>query len=908
MNSKISEIWIDALEFEKGGWKEDTQFVHLMGSGFLLAADKPGIPVNDAHISVNIPSEGVYRFWVRDRNWLRPHNPGTFNLLVNGENNGTVLGKQPSDAWVWEIAGDYTLKEGLCTITLHDLTGYFARCASIIITNNFDYVPPREVERIHKERARMKNIDYTTSFDGEYDVIVAGGGPGGVPAALACARLGAKTLLIQNRSMLGGNSSPEIGVTFDGAEVSHPRAREGGIAEEIRRLRDREEESIGDWTKAMEKLTEAEPNLTVICNSHVCDAEVENCDTIKGVTVLNTYTLLKSRYIAKLYIDCTGDAWLGYYAGAYYRYGREASYQHNEDIAPKIPDTQTMSGCVRCRPLQYFFESKEDVEYHAPQWVPKLPEDEAEFGRVIEEPRMYWWLEAPNTYDDMWDAEEARDALLMVILGYYDHLKNHWSGRDKYKKTEFRFSTIINGRRESRRLIGDYILTQDDCVEGRAFDDAISYSGWPIDIHHPDGIYSGRLGPLYCGRRVNLPKIPYRCLYSKNIKNLFFAGRNISVTHIALGTVRVQNTIATLGQAVGTAAAMCIKLNETPRGIYERHMKCLQQILIKNDQFIPGLKNEDSGDPCLTAEVTASSISTTEIFTPSFGVIGKLYPLDVPRSTVRGISVVNRGFNGVNGIYLRLHSSLPDAHIMHIYARILGDLDTISDLQDTYSAEAEVPPNLENWVFFPLIIPIDPKQVPNGAYIQLWTETEEGISWRSIDKLSNYRKIGIKDADGNWQWKYGRELSFKLSKPQNDILANCAPENVINGHSRIISEKDYEWVSNPKECLPQWIKLKFAHPTKINSVSIVFDTDMTNPGTCFNVKYPTVATCVKSYKVEVFDGTTWIKVVDVTDNFMRKRTHKFATMLSQMIRITVYETWGDPSARITEVRASLEEE
>ena len=900
---KNTELWIDALEFEnRGGWKYDSQFVHLMGSGYLIAADEPGVPVEDATMCVNIPNKDTYRIWVRSRNWLRPHAPGKFSLVVNGKDNGVVLGEQPSDAWVWEIAGDYALEEGKCQLSLHDLTGYFGRCAAIVITNDFDYVPSREIERMYKERARIKGLDCSVKFAGDYDVIVAGGGPGGLPAAVACARQGIKTLLIQNRPMLGGNASTEIGITFDGAEVAHPRARAGGIVEEIHRLRDREEDIIGDWTRAMEQLAKDEENLTVLVNAHVTGVQMKDDTTISGVTVLDMNTLLKTSYTARQFIDCTGDGWVGYYAGAKYRFGREAAYQHKEDIAPEAADTMTMSGCIRSGNLPFFFESEDDIEYHAPEWVPKLPEDEKEFGRVIQIPRMYWWLEAPNTYDDMWDGEQTRDALFMVILGYYDHLKNHWSGRDSFKKTQFRFASVIDGRRESRRLIGDYILTQEDCTSGRVFEDAVSYSGWALDVHHPMGIYSGREGPLYCARAVPMPTIPYRCLYSVNIDNLLFAGRNISVTHIALGTTRVQNTIATLGQAAGCAAAMCVKLNETPRGIYQRHMKALQQLLIKNDPYIPGLKNEDPKDPCLRATVTASSYSTSEVFVPKHGAEGPLVPLDVARATISGFSPK---YGDINGIYIKLHSSLPEAKKLQLHVKPIGDLDTIDSSEQVYTAEAEVPSMGENWVFFPVYIKIDPALFLEGAYLQMWIEAVEGISWRSLVKLSNYRRVGVRDETGKWFWTKGSCLNFSLKKPQ-DVIANCTPENVINGHSRNISAENYEWVSDPARQLPQWLEVTFEKPEKINTVSLVFNTDMTNPGTYWGDKYPSVATCVKDYYVEVFDGANWTRVAEVTENFMRKRTHSFSQLVAEKIRVTVTATCGDASARITEIRAALD--
>ena len=897
-----TKIWIDALDFDrKGGWKEDTQFTHLTGSGYLIAADEPGVPVEDAAISVKVPQKDTYRVWVRDRNWLRPHNPGTFSLLVNGKNNGVILGQQPSDAWIWEIAGDFEL-EGTVELAMHDLTGYFGRFSSILITNDFDYVPPRETDRMHTERAKIKGLPTGITDGGHYDVIIAGGGPGGMPAAVACARLGIKTLLLHNRPVLGGNGSSEVGITFDGAEVAHPRAREGGIAEEIRRLRDRETETFGEWTRAMEKIVAEEKNLTVVYNTHVTGVEMENESTIKGVVALNILELTKSRYTGKIFIDCTGDAWIGYHAGAKYRFGREAVYQHNEDMAPDIADTQTMSGCIRGGSLPFIYEGDEETEFHAPVWVPKLPETDEEFGRVILRPRMFWWLEAPNTYDDMYDGEQTRDALFLVILGFFDHIKNHWSGKDTLKKTKFRIASIFDGRRESRRLIGDYILTQDDCIEGKKFDDSISYSGWALDIHHPEGIYSGKKGPLYCAKGVNLPNIPYRCIYSKNIDNLFFAGRNVSVTHIALGTVRVQNTIATLGQAAGTAAAMCIKLGETPRGIYQRHMKDLQQLLIKNDQYIPGFKNEDPNDPCLTATVTASSVSQTEVFNPKHGSNGPLVPMSEDRVAVSGFNP-NRG--DINQLYLKLHSSNKEDTKVTVFARAIGDLDTQAGQDSAPATAVANVPYGEGWVHFPIQIKIDPSQYRDGAYLMVWVEACEGISWASLDNLSNYRRIGTRDGRGGWSYLGGKCYQFSIKKP-DEIIADCSPENVINGHSRILSEKEYEWVSDPAETLPQWLEVKFKEKTEINYISLVFDTDMTNPGTCFGFKFEGVPVCVKKYDVELFDGTRWIQIADVEENFMRKCNHNFDPISAEKIRINVHSTWGDRSARITEIRAALE--
>ena len=799
------------------------------------------------------------------------------------------------------------LTDGKHTLSLHDLTGYFARCAAILLTNDFDYVPSRDMEHIYAERARIKGLSNEVARGNTYDVIVVGGGPGGVPAAIASARMGMKTLLLQNRPMLGGNASSEVGITMDGAEVAHINAREGGIAEEIRRLRDRDPSFHGDWTRAMEALTAAEPHLTVLCNMHVCQAEMESSGKIRSVVARNMLDLTRMRFAAKIFIDCTGDAWLGYYAGAKYRYGREASWQHNESIAPELADMRTMSGCIKSGNRPFFFKSETPVEYHAPAWVPAVPTDDKAFGRNItgNGGSMYWWLEAPNVYDDMWDGEEARDALLMAILGYYDHIKNHWSGKEKAQNLQFRFTSVFNGRRESRRLIGDYVLTQEDCFKTEPFPDAVSYAGWHLDVHHPEGLYSGENGPMHCAFHVPMLTIPFRCLYSVNIDNLLFAGRNISVSHVALGTVRVENTIATFGQAVGTAAAMCVQLDKTPRQIGQQHIHQLQQQLIRDDQFIPGFKNEDETDPCLTATATASSVKTDEIFQTLQGVDGELLPLDVDRIMNY---CVESSHGDIHNLWVKLHNAntTPTTITMHAYTQG-HSLDSFAEQKEIFTAQSVVPAAGEYWVKVPICIPVPRNELIDRCYMRIWIDAADGISWRSAMNRSFYQVSGHRAPDSNWKTSSGWTYRCTHIEPVEEI-ADCSPANVINGYSRILDAKQYEWVSDPKQALPQWLQLEFVAPTQINQVSLVFNTDMTNPGTCWHTgsKTPGVATCVKDYTVAVFDESKWICVADNKENFMRKRTHRFNAVTAQKLRITVTKTWGDPSARIMEVRASLE--
>ena len=360
-----------------------------------------------------------------------------------------------------------------------------------------------------------------------------------------------------------------------------------------------------------------------------------------------------------------------------------------------------------------------------------------------------------------------------MVLGFYDHLKNHWSKKETVENERLVFASVFNGRRESRCLIGDYILTQDDCETSRDFGDTITYTGWAIDVHHPMGIYSGKEGPLCFARHVRQPKIPYRCLYSKNIQNLLFAGRNISVTHLALGTARVQNTIATIGQAAGTVAVMCVRLGETPRGIYQRHIKTLQQTLIKNDQWIPGVKNEDPGDPCLTAAVKASSVSHTEVFRNEMGVVGELRPLNVLRRARLRVPENQ----DICQLYCKLHSSCKEPTTVTMRAYTMGgDIDTFSALGEEITVKAVVPPMGEGWVKFDF----SSKPLRGEGAVMAILEPAAGISWRVIENLTFYFWISEMGADGKWKTEGRKTYCMRAKDPVPEVYANCAAENVIN--------------------------------------------------------------------------------------------------------------------------------
>ena len=574
-------LWIDAEDFEDyGGWSMDTQFVPQMGSPYLLATGI-GKPVEDAKTVIKVPEKGEYRLWVRTRNWIKDFAPGTFKVKLGENETKKVFGAEASGEWVWEDGGVYKLKKGETELRLQDLTGYYGRCDALVLTKDLDYKPTTELTGYKTERADRTGMSDVAIDQGDFDVIV-GAGVAGINAAISSARTGAKTALIQDRPMIGGNNSLELGVVVSRpAHHGHPNARESGLNEEIGR--ERAYHFHGKWSQGAEIVAAKEPNLTIFLNTHVNEVERDG-HKIKAVKAFDMVDGKRTRYTAKQFIDCTGDGWLGYFAGAQYRFGREARSEFNESHAPEFADNITMSGCIMTGHTLSYNTKKHDkpVKFTGPEWLWDLRKN----GEFIEARNDFkgshsygrWWQEHRGEVDDLWDPEHARDQLLLLNLSYWNWIKNYSSVKGEAANYEMTILPIGNAKRETRRLVGDHILTQDDVLSARKFPDVIASGGWSLDIHHPEGIFS-KEGPFDFNTHAPMNPLPLRILYSKNIENLFFAGRNVSTTHTALGNVRVQATTGVLGQAAGTAAAMCVAKDVTPRGLYQNHIGELRETL-----------------------------------------------------------------------------------------------------------------------------------------------------------------------------------------------------------------------------------------------------------------------------------------------------------------------------------------
>jgi hypothetical protein len=436
----------------------------------------------------------------------------------------------------------------------------------------------------------------------EVDFCVIGGGLAGMCAAVSAARHGAKVVLMQDRPVLGGNASSECRVQISGAARGGqiPHVRETGILEEFRldNMYYNPHEVFTIQDAVFYETALQEPNLTVLMNCTCQEAEMEG-DRIVSVNGWQLTTETRHTVVATLFADCSGDSILAPLTGAEFRVGREARDEFGESIAPEVADSRTMGMSI----LFFTREYDSPQPFDPPSWAYRFEDcDDLPFGEQGHRRWRtgYWWVELGGEHDSIHDTEMLRDELLKIAYGVWDHLKNHCRHRDQVANHALDWMQFLPVKRESRRYVGDHILTQGDIESEGRFDDIVAYGGWTMDDHHPAGFWSVKTGePATIWHPCPSPYgIPYRILYSRNIDNLMFAGRNVSSSHAAMSSTRVMGTCAVMGQAAGTAAALAVEKGITPREVGE-HMRVLQQRLLRDDCYLPWVQQEFSP---LTAE------------------------------------------------------------------------------------------------------------------------------------------------------------------------------------------------------------------------------------------------------------------------------------------------------------------
>ena len=439
------------------------------------------------------------------------------------------------------------------------------------------------------------------------DFCVIGGGLAGMCAAISAAREGAAVVLMHERPMLGGNASSEIRMWICGSYGENNR--ETGILEEINleNAYRNPTKSFAVWDTVLYEIVKKEKNITLLLNCACMDAKYTKGNFADGRSVrideISGYQMTTQTFFdikAKMYSDCSGDSILAPLCEAEFRLGREGADEFGEDTSVKVADNMTMgmSCLIGCR------ETERKIKFTPPSFALKLKKDDF-LGRdpdIYKDTENFWYLELGGDRDSIGDTEEIRDELIALAMGTWDHLKN--GGDYNADNWELDFLGFLPGKRESRRMVGEYIMTERDISENRVFDDEVAFGGWPLDDHFPGGFF--HRGAPNTSYEVKPPySIPYRCLYSKNVENLFFAGRNVSMTHTAMSSMRVMATCALLGEAVGRAAAIAVKYGTTPHGVYLNRLDELQDSLLRGDCFLPSKKRTIS-DICKSASLNAT--------------------------------------------------------------------------------------------------------------------------------------------------------------------------------------------------------------------------------------------------------------------------------------------------------------
>jgi hypothetical protein len=638
-----ANIWIEAESFEqKGGWQVDQQMIEGMGSPYLIAHGL-GTPVKDALTNVRIDTAATYNVYVRTYNWTAPWHaatgPGGFKVAINGKRLPVTVG-QTGDRWQWQKAGTVNLKRGMATLALCDLTGFDGRCDAICLSTS-PVAPPEGHEDLRRYRDKMLKTGQRMRSAGVFDLVVVGGGVAGMSAAVAAARLGLKVALVQDRPVLGGNNSSEVRVHLGGRINTGKYPRLGDLQKEFGPTLEGNAmpaENYADDRKL--KFVKAEPNVSLFLNHHVCGVQMQGqhipmtkllpalqpsaippksgqnassfsdftpnvtensakCEgemqalatneankpegnrlinrdnTIAAVIAKNVLTGEELRFEAPLFADCTGDATLGVLAGAMYNIGRESKSAFGEDLAPQQADDMTMGVSMQ------WYAKKKDKTATFP-----LFEYGISFNEQTSEKRLKgeWTWETGLNSRIVVNLERVRDYGMLVVYSNWSFLKNRSKDRRRYERQQLDWLAYVAGKRESRRLLGDYVLSEQDIVKNMPHEDATFTTTWSIDLHYPDTINARNFatGPFKAisRQRVIYPyAVPYRCLYSRNVSNLFMAGRNISVTHVALGSVRVMRTTGMMGEVVGMAASVCHANRAYPRQVYTHFLPQLQALM-----------------------------------------------------------------------------------------------------------------------------------------------------------------------------------------------------------------------------------------------------------------------------------------------------------------------------------------
>jgi len=738
------------------------------------------------------------------------------------------------------------------------------------------------------------------------DITVVGGGLAGVCAAVAAARLGRSVALVQNRPVLGGNSSSEIRVWVVGATGHgvNRYARETGIMGEMF-LENQYTNPEGNpyyWDMVVMDLVRKEPNIRLFLNTDVNEVESVPDDPdgnrrrILSVTGWMTGSERKIRFVSPVFIDCSGDGLVGYQAGARYRIGREAKYEYNERWGQEQPDQITLGSTI----LFYTKDMGFPVKYVPPSFakdITKTPIPEKRIIKSGDSGCFYWWIEWGGELDTVHDNERIRDELLSVVFGIWDYIKN--SGKFDAGNLALEWVGYLPGKREYRRFIGDYVLNQNDIENQTPFDDRVAFGGWSIDLHHPKGMYGDIPSKHY--QPDGIYHIPFRSLYSVNVRNLLFAGRNISATHIAFGSTRVQGTCATLGEAVGTAAALCVQKGVDPRTLCQSHIRELQRVLLRQDASIIGLTVPDPDNIAPEATVLASSI---------------LRRLEVERSDETFRLTTDVGFTFPVEPELDRIELLVDVHADTAEVEV--------EVWDTGRPENYIPVTLrtadrktvrkgeKQWVSF--YLPWKPEQ-PQNAFVVVKESPDVSVhlSHQPLSGVLAYIREKEKDMPRGLEGLDHRQPIVQWSMRKVVRKTFCfrtstrayGPEKAADGYLRPYGGPRM-WASEPmRPGTEEWLEFSWPQVRAIREVQLIFNDDVNEDLINLHhhkTPFEIIPELVKDYRLEAWDGEAWRVVYRESGNRRRRRNIPLDGVETDRLRVVVEATNGCPRAEIMEVR------
>lgn len=763
-----------------------------------------------------------------------------------------------------------------------------------------------------------------------YDVVVCGGGLAGFCAAVAAARRGAKTCLVHDRPVLGGNSSSEIRVVPHGATVYHGYARETGILSELlieERARNHEPIFENGWTNSvwdlvLYDLAVKTPNLTLHLNTAV-RAVHKAGGALEAIvcTVANAETELT--LAGGLFIDCTGDGVVADLAGCAWRMGTEARSEFGEPHAPLEASADVMGSSVH-------FKAKDmgrPVPFTKPDWATSY--DDASFfyrgGRNPQDIRGgYWWLEIGVPWHTIYDNERIRHELTRHALGVWDWIKNKDPElRERAATFALDWLGQVPGKRESRRILGRYLMTENDAQNQTVFPDEIAFGGWNVDLHTVGGLLAPTSEPTAAAgydqtSQVSVKAylgpygIPLRILIAKDMDNLMMAGRNVSVTHAALGTVRVQATTALMGQAAGTAAAVALRRGQTPTEVADGAAAAVQQALLRDGCFLPNYRNEDPLDLARSAAVTASSDAAL------CGAELQARPGALAQETLEDDPGADRLHQrrgqwlavGVGGGRLNLRRvavclSNPTADVQQVPALLLPVAHIWDYGVQTGKALAEtvlqVPPGRQQWLTWEVDLDettLETAPEATNRYLRLDLLANPEVQWHRAGSLEPGHLSAFEMTPGRMRrYGHGLSISFRVEPPQRPYR----PENVLSGVTRPHRGTNL-WRSDPAQPLPAWLELTWPAPQRLGQVELTFAGHLVHE---YGHEPPLYRDpqCVEAYGLEVLQAGGWREVVRVSDNYQRHRRHPLPEgVTTDKLRVTLYATHGDPSAALYEVR------